>query len=633
MGRAGSGCDDRRVQTALWILALVATVTAASVIAKRVGVPAPLLLVVIGIVASFLPFVETFELTPELVLVGLLPPLLYSASIRTSLIDIKANRRAIAWLAVGLVIATTLVVGLLAWLLIPIPLAAAFAFGAVVAPPDAVAATAIARRIGLPRRIVTVLEGESLLNDATALVALRTAIVALGGAVSVWSISLDFLWAAAGGALIGVAVSLVLALIRRKVKDPLIDCAISFMAPFLAYLPAEELHASGVISVVTTGLILGHKAPVIQDATSRLNERINWETIQFLLENTVFLLIGLQVRRILDDLGDSALSGWTIATFCGGMLVAVILVRPLWVFPVGLLLVRPRGTSDETFSWRSTAVVSWAGMRGVVTLAAVFVVPTSVPNVQVLVLGAFVVTAGTLLLQGLTLPWLARTLRVRGPDAREDALQEATVLMATVEAGRHELDRIVTPDDDEEVVRILRARGESRLNRVWERLGDSAGDEPPSEQYRRLRTAMLAAERAEVLRIRKAGEVDSDVLTGVMEALDVEESMIDRRGARAQTDLERTLVTPEGAANLCVDLDNAPPTARPQTPEGCADCLRDGTRWVHLRLCLACGNVGCCDSSVGRHAERHFHDTGHPVMRSFEPGEAWRWCYVHEVLG
>ena len=621
------------MQTALWILALIATVTAASVVARRIGVPAPLLLVVIGVGASFLPFIEPFELSPELVLVGLLPPLLYSASIRTSLVDIKANRRAIALLAVGLVIATTLVVGLVAWLLIPIPFAAAIAFGAVVAPPDAVAATAIARRIGLPRRVVTVLEGESLLNDATALVALRTAIVALGAVISVWSISLEFLWAAGGGAAIGVAVALVLALIRRKIKDPLIDTTVSLMAPFLAYLPAEELQASGVISVVTTGLVLGHKAPIIQDATSRLNERINWETIQFLLENTVFLLIGLQVRRILEGVGGSAVSGWTIPVFCVGVLAAVILVRPLWVFPVGLLLIRPRGTTDPDYSWRSTAVVSWAGMRGVVTLAAAFVLPSGVPNVQVLVLGAFVVTAGTLLLQGLSLPWLARRLDVRGPDAREDALQEATVLMSAVEAGRHELDRIVTDKDDEEMVRILRTRGESRLNRVWERLGDTAGREPPSEQYRRLRTAMLAAERAEVLRIRKVGEVDSEVLTAVMEALDVEESMIDRREARAETDLERTLVTPEPAANLCTDLDDAPESATPQTPDGCADCFREGTRWVHLRLCLSCGNVGCCDSSVGRHAARHYHDTAHPVMRSFEPGEAWRWCYVHEVLG
>ena len=194
-------------------------------------------------------------------------------------------------------------------------------------------------------------------------------------------------------------------------------------------------------------------------------------------------------------------------------------------------------------------------MRGVVTLAAAFVLPASVPNVEILRLGAFVVTAGTLLLQGLSLPWLARRLRIRGPDAREDALAEATVLMAAVEAGRAELDRIVVPDDDEEIVRILRVRGEARLNAVWERLGRNDGDdETPSEQYRRLRMAMLGAERAEVLHIRSKGEFDSDVLTDVMDALDVEESMIDRRAGRAESAEGETLTTPEQTAGACVDL-------------------------------------------------------------------------------
>ena len=350
-------------------------------------------------------------------LIGLLPPLLYSAAIRTSLVDVKANVKAIGLLAVGLVIFTTVMVGLVAYWLLPIPLAAAFAFGAVVAPPDAVAATAIARRIGLPRRVVTVLEGESLLNDATALVALRTAIVALGGAVTIVSIGVDFVWAAAGGAAIGVAVALVIALIRKRIKDPIIDTAVSLMAPFAAYLPAEELHASGVIAVVTTGLILGHKAPIIQDATSRLNERINWETIQFLLENSVFLLIGLQVRSILDGVAESDLSPTTIAVFCVGVLLAVILVRPLWVLPGRLLpdqAARPEPRTSRTPGRRPRSSPGRA-CAGWSPWPRRSCCPQNVPNGEILVLGAFVVTAGTLLIQGLSLPWLARRLRIRGP--------------------------------------------------------------------------------------------------------------------------------------------------------------------------------------------------------------------------
>ena len=619
---------------ALTLLALIATVTAVSAIAMRFELPAPLVLVVIGIAASYLPFVEPVKLSPELVLIGLLPPLLYSAAIRTSLIDIAANRRAIGLLAVGLVIFTTFVVGLVAWWLLPIPFAAAVAFGAVVAPPDAVAATAIARRIGLPRGIVTVLEGESLLNDATALVALRTAIVAVSGAVSLGRVTLDFVWAAAGGAAIGIAVALLIALIRKHIKDPVIDTSVSLMAPFAAYLAAEELSASGVIAVVVTGLILGHKAPIIQDATSRLNERINWETIQFLLENSVFLLIGLQLRAILDDVSKSDLPASTIALFCVGALVAVVLARPLWVFPVSFLLVKSRDETGQRVPWRSMAIISWAGMRGVVTLAAAFVLlQSAIPRAQILVLGAFVVTAGTLLLQGLSLPWLARRLKVRGPDEREDALQEATVLRSAAAAGRAELDRIVSPEDDENIVRMLQRRGETRANAVWERLGGIESGETPSEQYRRLRLAMLTAERTEVLRIRHQGTVDSDVLSGVMDTLDVEESMIDRRSGRAEAVGDRTLVTPARTAGGCEDLAAAPATATPLTPDGCVDCLREGLKWVHLRLCLQCGNVGCCDSSVGNHATKHFDRIGHPVMRSFEPGEAWRWCYVHELLG
>jgi CPA1 family monovalent cation:H+ antiporter len=618
---------------AIALLALVATVIAVSVFAERIRFPAPLLLVVIGIGSSYLPFVHPIELTPELVLVGLLPPLLYAAAIRTSLVDLKANRRSIGLLAVGLVLFTTAVVGLVTWWLLPVPLAAAIAFGAVVAPPDAVAATAIARRIGLPRRVTTVLEGESLLNDATALVALRTAVAALAGSVSVWQVGGDFLLAAVGGVAVGIVVKIVLAWVHRRVANPVIDTALSLLTPFAAYVPAEEIHASGVIAVVVAGLLLGHRSNDIQDAQARISERINFSTIQFLLENAVFLLIGMQLQGILRAVADSDLSAGTIIAFCLGALVAVIVVRPIWVFPVALLIIRPHDSSPQQISWRTSAVVSWAGMRGVVTLAAVFVLPQEVPHVEVLVLGAFVVTAGTLLLQGLTLPALTRRLQVRGPDEREDALQEATVIRAAVSAGQAELERIVDGDTDEGVVELLRQRGETRVNSVWERLGGTDDGSAPSEQYARLRMRMLEAERREVLRIRDEGAVDSEVLTEVMTALDLEESLIDQRTGRAGArDGSLTLTTPVPAAGDCEDLRETPTFCKPLSSR-CEDCVREGTRPVHLRLCMTCGNVGCCDSSVGNHATKHFQATGHRVMRSFEPGEEWRWCYEHELLG
>ena len=329
------------MDVAVAVLALVATVTLVGGLARSRGLHAPLLLTVVGVAASFLPFVPQVRLDPQLVLVGLLPPLLYATAIRSSLIDFKVHWRAIAMLSVGLVVFTALGVGLLTWWLLPVPFAAALAFGAVVAPPDAVATTAVARRIGLPRRIVTILEGESLLNDATALVTLGAAIAAFSGAVSFADVGLDFLRASLGGALIGLAVAFLVGWIREQVTDAVTDTSLSFMAPFAAYLPAEAIHSSGVVAVVIAGLVLAHRGALQQNAAARLSERVNWSTISFLIENTVFLLIGLQVRWIVEDVRGSTLAPSQITLFCIATLAAVILLRPLWVFPVRYLIVRP----------------------------------------------------------------------------------------------------------------------------------------------------------------------------------------------------------------------------------------------------------------------------------------------------
>ena len=588
------------------VLALVATVTAVAGLARRYDVSAPLVLTLVGVAASYLPFVPEVHLSPEVVLFGLLPPLLYAAAIRSSLVDFKDNRRAIGFLSVGLVIFTAVGVGLVTWWLLPVPLAAALALGAVVAPPDAVAATSIARRIGLPRRVVTVLEGESLVNDATALVCLRTALAAMAGAVSVGGVAAQFALSAIGGAAVGVLVALLIGSIRKHVTDSVVDTALSFMAPFVAYLPAEAIHGSGVLAVVVAGLLLGHKAPVLQSASSRLSERINWSTIQFLLENVVFLVIGLQVRWVLDDVSHSDLGLGQIVGACLAVLAAVILLRPVWVFPARYLAIRPGPDRlGRSTPWTHTAIVSWAGMRGVVTLAAAFVLPEGTPHREVLVLAALVVTGGTLLVQGFSLPWMARRLGVHGPDPREDALQEATVLQTAVKAGLAELDRVAA-ETDADTVQVLQARAEARTNIVWERLGSpDSGRETPSESYRRLRLAMLAAERDAVLEIRDSGQADHEVLEHVMAALDLEESMLDRVERRDAVAREGLLLPPEPPGGACDHLREAPTHVKPLTPQGCPDCEREGTTPVHLRLCLTCGNVGCCDTSPQRHAARH----------------------------
>ncbi len=628
---------------ALTLLAIGATVLVVSGLARRSGILAPLLLMGVGLVASFVSLVPQLTLSPQVVLYGLLPPLLYAASISTSLIDLRANRTAILGLSVGLVIFTALGAGLVAWLLLhgwlglPVPFTVAVALGAVVAPPDAVAATAVARSSGLPRRVVTVLEGESLLNDATALVLLSTAITASGLSsasdhVALWSVAVEFVWAAAGGAAVGWVVYVVLGATRRRTSDPVAETAVSFLAPFAAYLPAELIHASGVLAVVTTGLLLGHRAPVLQSARSRLSERSNWASIQYLLENAVFLLIGLQAARLVRDVRASDISLGQSLAVAAVVLLAVLAIRPLWVVPFRWVQDRldrsgPRGTN------RSALVASWAGMRGVVTLAAALLLPLQTPQRPVLLLTAMVVVAGTLLIQGTTLPAFARALGVLGPDPREDALQEATVLQAAVTAGLQaaELEDGLDPG----VLDELREQASRRVNRVWERLGTlgPAQGDTPSEVYRRARLRALAAEREELLRIRDSGTVDQEVLSTVLGALDVEESTLGWALARSEAVRAAPLRPPEAVTGECEHLRDAPDCATPRSTEGCLECRRLGLTWVHLRVCLDCGNVGCCDSSEGRHATAHFHDTGHPVMRSLEPGEAWRWCYVDELLG
>jgi CPA1 family monovalent cation:H+ antiporter len=618
------------VELAFLLVALAVTVLAGTTIAERVGFPAPLGLIVVGVVVSYLPGVPTVHLTADVVLLGLLPPLLYAAAIQTSLVDFNANRRSILLLSVGLVVFTTFGVGWLVHTLLPgLDWWAAFAIGAVVAPPDAVAATSIGRRIGLPRRIVTILEGESLFNDATALVALRTAIAAGAGSVALGRVGVDFLVASVGGALIGFVAFLCVAKMRRHLTDPVLDTAISLVVPFATFIVSEELHSSGVVSVVVAGLLLGHKAPVLQTAQSRIAERMNWRTIAFFLENTVFMLIGLQADWILSDVSDSRVAMSRIALVCGLTLVAVIVLRLVWVFIARYALIRPGHDPDlgkpppATF----TFLLGWAGMRGVVTLAAAFLIPEDTPDREVLLLIAFTVVAGTLFIQGLSLPWLARRLHVPSPDPLEDALARATVLQQASKAGfkrLHELEY----DDPHETFDLLKQRIEQRNFAAWEQLGTTADQESPSELYSRVRLEMINAERGRVLEIRSSGSVASEVIRDVLTMLDVEESMLDFSRREHEEPVHVSAVRRTG--DTCDHLHDNPPVETVADPE-CVECLRDGTAWVALRQCLECGHVGCCDSSPGRHATAHFHDSTHPVMESAEPNEDWRWCYVHHL--
>jgi monovalent cation/hydrogen antiporter len=622
---------------------LLALAAVAAGVANRFRLSAPLFLTALGLILSFVPGMPTLPLEPEIVLIGILPPLLYATAIRTPWVDISRNRRPIALLSVVLVVVTALAVAVVVtWILPQVPFSVALALGAVVAPPDAVAASAVARAVRMPRKVVSLLEGESLLNDATALVTLRTAIVAIGatGSVSVVSVGGDFLRAVLVGCAAGWVVAQVVSFVRRKVDDPVLDTALSLIVPYVAYLSAERFQGSGVIAVVITGLMLGHRSTEIQSAASRVTERVIWRTVQFLLESIVFLLIGLQIKDLLTEaIKDQQTQNSDLALLCAGVLLTVVLIRLVAVFPFTYLprLIPAIAKAEERPPARNVALVAWAGMRGVVTLAAVLTLPEDVRDRPALVVAAFAVVIGTLLLQGTTLPWLVKLLRVSGPDPAQDALQEALMQQQAAHAGLDRLAERKSDQDPADVVGALETWGERVANAAWERLGAiTAERETPAAAFHRLRVAMLEAERKVVADIRRDGSLPHDLVERVLERIDQEEAMLGgfSTGAVRVADPDQTALTSPLTA-ACEHLRERPGIVKPTSaPDACPDCLALGERtWVHLRMCLDCGHIGCCDSSPNRHAEAHYNATEHPVMRSIELGEAWRWCYIDAELG
>lgn len=625
------------MEIALWLVGGVLCIVVVAAVCDRIGWPPPLVLVVIGVLLSVAPFIPEYEFNPEVVLLGILPPLLYSAAYNTSFIDFRNKKGTIASLSVGLVIATTLTVGLVTWWLLPgVPLAAALALGAVVAPPDAVAATAIARRVGMPRGIVQVLEGESLVNDATALTALRTALAALAGAITIAEVGVDFLVAAGGGTVIGLLVGALVLQLLRLVGNLSVDLApataATFVVPYLAYLPAEAVHSSGVISVVVAGLLIGHQQPRSASGSQRLMSQGNWQMVAFLLENGVFLLIGLELYGILSGAASGDVAAATIAVLCVAAFAVAVLTRFAWVYATALLAWLPwwggHGTSPR---WREQTVVGWAGMRGVVTLAAALILPLDVAHREVLIVVALFVVLASLLLQGSTLPWLVRRLRLPAPDDHELALQEAALLDRAANAGLATLGEGAGDAVPPAVLDRLRARMADRRNAMWERAALIGDRETPTQAYIRMRMQMLAAERAEILSARDQGEYDDEVIRRAMRRQDLEEAILDQPWT-PHSERDADLTPTAKSAGTCNHLQDTPQQPPPRELL-CEGCVAEGTTWVRLRMCLACGYRGCCDSSQGRHSEGHHLATGHPVMRSIEPGEAWRWCYVHEVLG
>jgi Na+/H+ antiporter len=518
------------------LIGLLLGAFAVTAVARRLNVSAPLLLVVVGLGASFLPGVPDYAIDPGLILWLVLPPLLYSAALDSSYLRIRQNVRAIGLLAVGLVLVTTVVVGLAAaWLMPGLPLTSALVLGAVVAPPDAVAATAVGRRLGLPRRVMTILGGESLVNDATALTAYKVAVaVVLGAGYGLLQGLGVFALAAIGGGLIGWALGWVVHRVRLLLRDGVLESALGLLVPFVGYWVAEEAHTSGVLAVVMAGLYLGHRGHQAEPV-ARLQDEAVWRAADTLLESFVFALIGLQLRTVVGEVHE----GLAQLTVVGlGLLGVTMLVRIVWMYPATYI---PRFLSkrirarDPYPPWQVPAVLSWAGMRGVVSLAAASAVPLTTgsgapfPGRDEIVYLGFLITVGTLLVQGWTLPAVIRRLALRGQDDYTDALAEAQAQNDAARAATARLDQLDDGDPlAERAVAKLRASLEARTNAAWERLGGADDSGTPSAVYRRLRRELLIAEREVFLRYRDARQIDDEVFRRIQRDLDLEEVMLER---------------------------------------------------------------------------------------------------------
>ncbi|GAA4267275.1 Na+/H+ antiporter [Frondihabitans peucedani] len=519
------------VSAIAWIVAFVVMTVAVTGLTGRIGWSAPVALVLVGAVASFVPGVPRVHLEPDLVLYALLPPLLFAAAIRTSLIDVRARNDSILLMSVALVAFTVFAVGFAAaWIIPGVTIAAGLAFGAVVAPTDAVAVTAVTGKVPLPRRVVTILEGESLLNDATALVALNAAIAAIVSVVTPVEVAGDFVLAVVVGAAVGLAVAFVLTEIRRRLRSAVLDTSLSLVTPFIAFLPAQVLHGSGALAVVVAGLYLGYRSPVVLSAEARVAERLNWKTLQFLLENAVFLFIGLNLAGVLEGVVRSGPGLWPTIGISFAILAVVIASRFAWVFVTMLLYrVGPSRVRERAWSSASSTVVSAAGIRGVVTLAAVFLLPPETPERELLQFLAFVVVLGTLL-QALPLPLLIRRVHLPAPNLAQEWTERQMLTVEAKSAGVDRLDEIATEDDEERVIRQLRSSS-SWLAEALEH-PSPPDHEPASSTFNRLRNGMIEAEREAVLTARREGRYQEAAVQAVLAAIDAEETALRARHPR-----------------------------------------------------------------------------------------------------
>lgn len=508
------------------VLAILVAIAILFEVARRVSVPYPTLFVLGGLGLAFVPGLPRISLEPDLVLLVFLPPLLFTAAVGTPIRDLRANLAPLARLSIGLVLFTMVIVAVVAQAAVPaLGWAAAFALGAIVAPTDALAATTVFRRLGMPRRIVTLVEGEALFNDATALVAYRAAVLAVVSGSFVLSESLaSFAVAAVGGIAIGYLVGRVGGELLRRLDDPPVEVIISLVLPFAAYLPADRFGLSGVLAAVVAGLVIGSRLGKILSPTSRVLWLATWKMVGFVLNGFVFVLIGLEMPAVLEGLGGRQPA--EIAALVVLVCAVVVLTRIVWVFLSSLLPGSPRrdiARSDPRLATRLTFVVSWAGLRGAVSLAAALALPADFPERNLILLLTFSVILVTLVGQGLTLP---AVVRWAGWDGVEPDGDEATV--ARVAAYQAGLDEIERARADWPTHKPLFDRLESGLQDRTQHLATEDPDETAERRQERIeheeiQRGVIAAQRAAVIELRDRREINDQTLRTIERELDLEE--------------------------------------------------------------------------------------------------------------
>jgi Na+/H+ antiporter len=514
------------METLVAVLVVLVTIAILFEVARRVGVPYPALFVLGGLVLGLVPGLHRITLEPDLVLLVFLPPLLFIAATETPIRELRANLAPIVRLAFGLVIFTMVIVAVVANALVPqMGWAAAFTLGAIVAPTDAVAATSVFRRLGTPRVVVTLIEGEALFNDATALVAYRAAVLAVAsGSFILLEAVTGFAISAVGGIAIGLVVGIAGSQILRRLDDPPVEVAVSFVIPFAAYLPADVLGLSGVLAAVASGLVVGGRLGRILTARSRLLWLTSWKMIGFVLNGFVFVLIGLELPNILEGLqgrsvGDIAI---LLALVCG----VVIATRFVWVFASSLLPNSPRqiiARTNPVLAKRLTFIVSWSGLRGAVSLAAALALPAEFPERNLILLVTFAVIMVTLVGQGLSLPFLVGRV---GWDGRELSGDEAT--MAREVAYRAGLAALEQTRPNWPTHQPLFDRLESGLRDRTDHLATEDENETAERaqertEHQQIQLAIIDAQRDSVIALRDAGTINDETLREIERELDFEE--------------------------------------------------------------------------------------------------------------